>query len=113
LPVNETLMKSCRCNVPSLSNQRGRFGLDPSQESLAADSLDRLLLLQVGAAEGVHLTDVLLQKVSLMEQVLRQGHAAAGINVPEPPKLTELAPQPEVLDSLSSLLSHLIKRGIW
>ncbi|GEM_PF-5495446 len=48
-----------------------------------------------------------------MEQVLRQGHAAAGINVPEPTKLTELAPQPEVLDSLSSLLSHVIKRGIW
>lgn len=56
---------------------------------------------------------VLVPKISLMEQVLRQTHAAAGIDVPESSKLTELARQPEVLDSLSSLLSHVSKRGLW
>jgi len=74
-------------------------------------SLNTLAKLAQGLDCDVHY--MLVPRTSLIEQVLLRTRAVTNTDLPEPPKITELAREPEVLDSLSRLLSKVNRRGLW
>ncbi|GKS97676.1 helix-turn-helix domain-containing protein [Acidovorax sp. SUPP2825] len=76
-------------------------------------SLNTLAKLAQGLDCEVHY--ILVPRTTLMEQVLRRTREIAGVDfdLPELSRITELAREPEVLDSLSRLLSKVNKRGLW
>lgn len=74
-------------------------------------SLNTLARLANGLDCEVHYTFV--PRVSLLEQVLRQTHEVAGIEVPTTQKVTEILRDTEALAALSVLLAQVNKRGLW
>lgn len=74
-------------------------------------SLNTLAKLAQGLDCEVHY--ILIPRTSLIEQVLRRTRAVADTDLPGPSKITELAREPEVLDSLSRMLLKVNKRGLW
>lgn len=74
-------------------------------------SLNTLARLANGLDCEVHY--IFVPRVSLLEQVLRQTHEVAGIEVPATLKVTEILRDTEALTALSVLLAQVNKRGLW
>ena len=74
-------------------------------------SLNTLVRLAHGLDCEVHY--MFVPRSSLLEQVLRQTHEVAGIEVPAASRVTEMLRDVEALDALSVLLAQVNKRGLW
>ena len=74
-------------------------------------SLNTLIRLAHGLDCEVHY--MFVPRSSLIEQVLRQTHEVAGIEVPATSRVTEMLRDVEALDALSVLLAQVNKRGLW
>ncbi|MBU1350545.1 MAG: helix-turn-helix domain-containing protein [Gammaproteobacteria bacterium] len=74
-------------------------------------SLNTLTRLANGLDCEVHY--MFVPRSSLIEQVLRQTHEVAGVEVPTMPSIAEMLRDVEALDALSVLLAQVNKRGLW
>ncbi|MGP1685216.1 MAG: helix-turn-helix domain-containing protein [Giesbergeria sp.] len=74
-------------------------------------TLNTLARLAQGLDCDVHYTFV--PRTSLVEQVLRRTHEAAGIAMPQTFKLREMLNEPQSLAALSTVLAQVNKRGLW
>lgn len=80
-------------------------------EANGSITLNTLARLAQGLDCEIHYTFV--PRTSLVEQLLRRTHEAAGIPIPQSFKLSEVLNEPRSLAALSTVLAQVNKRGLW
>lgn len=89
---------------------QGARKLEQAEEN-GTITLNTLERLAQGLDCDVYYTFV--PRTSLLEQVLRRTHEAAGIALPHSFKLSEVLTEPQSLAALSTVLAQVNKRGLW